>query len=256
MFSSLSLYRLLARSSWQFYRRHPAQLLLSILGIVLGVAIVTAVLIANHSSQRAFALSSEALYGRATHQLTGANGIIQSDYVDLKIRFPAVPMAPVIHGHVAIGAELFSLLGLDPFAEAEFDRMRGSDPSNSNVKTESEDKAAEQSSLQNLLDPSALFISRISAEQSSLAVGETLLLNVAGRSVSATIAGTFSSDNPVASTGLLIGDIAFVQNALQRNNKIDRIDLILSTNQVGAFEDALPDSLRLSSSASRQQTIR
>ncbi|MFK7857023.1 MAG: FtsX-like permease family protein, partial [Granulosicoccus sp.] len=194
-------------------------------------------------------------YGRASHQLSGANGIIQSDYVDLKIRFPAIPMAPIIHGHVAIGAELFSLLGLDPFAEAEFDRMRGDDPSTTNVQTGSEDSATEPSSLQNLLSPSALFVSRVSAEQSSLEVGETLALNVAGRSVSATVAGTFSSDNPVAATGLLIGDIAFVQDALQRNNKIDRIDLILSEDQVAAVEDALPDSLRLSSSASRQQTM-
>ncbi len=128
-----SLYRLLARSSWQFYKRHPAQLLLSILGIVLGVGIVTAVLITNHSSQRAFALSSEALYGRTTHQLTGANGIDQADYVTLLKRFPAVPMAPIIEGHVAIGTQVFSLLGLDPFAEAAFARMRRSGSSDSSL---------------------------------------------------------------------------------------------------------------------------
>ena len=84
------LLRILAKSSWQFYRHHPAQLLLSILGIVLGVAIVTAVLITNNSSRKAFGLSTEALYGRTTHQLTGANGISQSTYVALRKRFESL----------------------------------------------------------------------------------------------------------------------------------------------------------------------
>jgi len=67
--------RLLLSSSWHFHRRHPLQLLLSLIGIVLGVGIVTAVLLTNHSAVRAFALSSDSLYGNATHQIVAANGI-------------------------------------------------------------------------------------------------------------------------------------------------------------------------------------
>lgn len=243
MFSTHSLYRLLARSSWHFYKRHPAQLFLSILGIVLGVGIVTAVLITNHSSQRAFALSSEVLYGRSTHQLSGANGIDQADYVNLLKRFPAVSMAPVIEGHVAIGTQVYSLLGLDPFAEADFGRMQQST------------SVAEQPIVLSLLAPSALLMSQISAEQSPLPVGRSVTLDVGGRAVSATLAATFSSNNPAAATGLLIGDIAFVQSLLQRGDKIDRIDLILTAEQEPLFAGALPNKLRLGKSTSRQQTM-
>ncbi|MFT6640724.1 MAG: putative ABC transport system permease protein, partial [Flavobacteriaceae bacterium] len=80
----MTITQILMRSSWRFFKRHPAQLLLSITGIILGVAIVTAVLITNNSSQKAFALSSEALYGRTTHQITGAQGINEHVYVSLK----------------------------------------------------------------------------------------------------------------------------------------------------------------------------
>lgn len=250
-----SLYGLLARSSWQFYKRHPAQLLLSILGIVLGVGIVTAVLITNHSSQRAFALSSEALYGRTSHQLTGANGINQIDYVSLIKRFPNVPMAPIIEGHVAIGTQVYSLLGVDPFAEADFARMRRAGASDALIPDDDDSDTTNQPALQNLLNPSALLISQISVEQSAISIGENVTLDVGGRRVEATLAATFSTDSPAAATGLLIGDIAFVQSLLQRGNKIDRVDLILTEEQETLLIQALPDTLRLSKATARQQTM-
>jgi len=250
-----SLYGLLARSSWQFYKRHPAQLLLSILGIVLGVGIVTAVLITNHSSQRAFALSSEALYGRTTHQLSGANGIDQADYVSLHKRFPNVPMAPVIQGHVAIGSQVYSLLGIDPFAEAAFARTRNARAPGSVERDQMPDQAAFQPALQNLLGSSALLVSQVSAEKSALPIGERVELDVGGRMVTATLAATFTTDSPAAATGLLMGDIAFVQSLLLRGDKIDRIDLILNAQQEALLIQSLPTTLRLSKSTARQQTM-
>ena len=235
---------LLARSSWRFYSRHPAQLLLSILGILLGVAIVTAVLITNHSSQRAFALSSEALYGRTTHLLTGALGIEQSEYVALRTAHPTLAMAPIIAGHVAIGNEVFSLLGLDPFSEAAFNRTQAEAESSGN-----------DTNRQALLQNNALLISQTSAQRLDLAAGQTVAIDVGGQSATVTLAATFNSSNPAASTGLLIGDIALVQRLLQRGSRIDRIDLILDDQQLQQLESTLPDTLELSASVSRQQTM-
>ncbi len=246
------LLRILIKSSWQFYRHHPAQLLLSILGIVLGVGIVTAVLITNNSSQRAFALSTEALYGRTTHQLSGANGLPQSVYVQLKERFTGVPMAPIISGHVAIDENVYSLLGLDPFAEAQFNRL-GSGP----AATKGTDSlpSADSVPIKTLLQQDALLVSQISAEQHNLPVNDSVTLNVGGEEHNAYLAATYTSANPAATTGLMIGDIAFVQSLLKRDDKIDRIDLILNEQQVEAIRGELPETLQLTPATSRTQTM-
>lgn len=242
------LTRLLARSSWQFYRRHPAQLVLSLLGIMLGVAIVTAVLITNNSSQRAFALSSEALYGRTTDQLTGALGVDQASYVQLRKDWPELPMAPVIQAHVSIDDEVFSILGLDPFSEADFERMRATTPEAGKVQST-------DSTLRALMQPDALLVSDASAVDHGWQVGQTLLITVGGRKISATLAGTFNTSNPAAATGLLTGDIGFVQSLLQRGERIDRVDMILTDAQRAALMKALPATLELTPAISRQQTM-
>ncbi len=132
---------------------------LSIVGIVLGVAIVTAVLITSNSSRKAFALSTEALYGRTTHQLSGANALEQSTYVSLKNRYAHLSMAPVISGHAAIGDKVYSLLGLDPFAEAQFNRT-GSASVAPGQSGNDEQSTSQSLPVQALLQRDALIISQ------------------------------------------------------------------------------------------------
>jgi len=247
------LLRILARSSWRFYRHHPAQLLLSMLGIILGVGIVTAVLVTNHSSQKAFALSTEALYGRTTHQLSGANGLEQSVYVDLQKRFAHLPMAPVIAGHMALGDQVYSILGLDPFAEAAFKRI-GSSTTPTASGTNNTSTFADIP-VQALMQSDALIISEGSAQHDDLPVGEEIRLTIGGEEHVAQLAATYASDNPAATTGLMIGDIGFVQSLLGRDNKIDRIDLILDDSQVLMLQEIIPATLQLTPAMTRTQTM-
>ena len=247
------LFRILAKSSWRFYRQHPAQLLLSILGIVLGVGIVTAVLITNNSSQRAFALSTEALYGRSTHQLSGANGLDQATYVQLRKRFDTLRMAPIVVGHASIDDQVYTLLGLDPFAEADFNRFGAS--TTSTGESSELNQNTSQVLLEALLQPDALVVSRSTALSDSLPVGESVAINVGGEQHIASLAATFSSDNPAATTGLIIGDIAYIQALLGLGDKIERIDLILSDEQSDTLRLAIPDTLQLSPAASRTQSM-
>jgi putative ABC transport system permease protein len=236
----MTITQILMRSSWRFFKRHPAQLLLSITGIVLGVAIVTAVLITNNSSQKAFALSSEALYGRTTHQITGAQGINEHVYVSLKQQRPDITMAPVIQDHVVIGATVYSIMGLDPFTEAAFER------------SSSPFQAMKPSST---MGSDSLLASELSIREDGLTIGETVELNVGGRQHVAMIAGALKTSNPLASSGLLVGDIAFVQSLLDRKDTIDRIDLILTTDQAVSLQKLLPANLVLDAAISRQQTM-
>ena len=62
---------LLTRSSLRYLLRHPWQFGLAVLGVALGVAVVVSIDLANASARRAFTLSTEAVTGRATHQVAG-----------------------------------------------------------------------------------------------------------------------------------------------------------------------------------------
>lgn len=249
----MSIMRLLGRSSWQFYKKHPAQLLLSILGIVLGVAIVTAVLITNSSSQKAFALSSEALYGRTTHQITGAQGIDERAYVDLQRTLPDINMAPVIQGHVAAGNTVLSIMGLDPFIERDFARNNTTDGISS--ASFPDPNSTPNLPLSLLSQRHAVLLSDSTLNEMQLQVGSTLTLGIGGVNKDVVIAGALNSSNPAASRGLLLGDISFVQELLSKTNRIDRIDLILSTEEINRVKQQLPDNLTLDAAISRQQTM-
>lgn len=110
--------------------RHPAQLMLALVGLSLGVATIIAVDIATASSRRAFELSMDAVNGAATHQIVGGpQGIDERVYVDLRthelMRGVAQPvLAPVVEGYVLIGGRAASaremqIVGVDPLAGSE-----------------------------------------------------------------------------------------------------------------------------------------
>ena len=116
--------RPLARIALRYLRRHPWQLALAVLGIALGVAVAVSIDLANESARRAFALATEAVTGRATHQIVGGpSGLADELYRTLRVDLGARAAAPVLTGDVAASdfpGRAFTVLGVDPFAEAPF----------------------------------------------------------------------------------------------------------------------------------------
>ena len=108
----------------RYLRRHPWQTLLMVLGIALGVAVVVAVDLANSAATRAFDLSTDAIAGRATHQIVGGPlGLDEAVYTRLRVDGGVRPAAPVVTDYVSspqLGDRPLQLLGVDPFAEAPF----------------------------------------------------------------------------------------------------------------------------------------
>lgn len=121
---------LLVRSSLRHLGRHPWLTALSLLGIALGVAVVVSIDLASGSALRAFERSTDAVAGRATHQLLGGStGVPEAVYQALRVRPGAPVAAPVVEGYVqaAVGDKrTLTVLGVDPFAEGPFrDYARG-----------------------------------------------------------------------------------------------------------------------------------
>jgi putative ABC transport system permease protein len=107
--------------------RNPIQFAIMILGIALGVAVMVAIDLANASASRAFDLSASAVTGRATHSIVaGDQGVDESLYVKLRTDpgwRNTIGSSPLVIAQTVspqLGQVPFTLLGMDPFAEAPF----------------------------------------------------------------------------------------------------------------------------------------
>ena len=124
--------RSITRLAWRHTRRRPLQSLFFVVGVAIGVAMIIAIDLANGSAERAFALGTESVAGRATHQIVGGpSGLDEDVYVDLRRELGYRDSAPVVEGYVTaveLDAQPMRLLGIDPFAEAPFPLLPRHEP--------------------------------------------------------------------------------------------------------------------------------
>lgn len=236
---------LLSRAGWRYWLRNPTAAVLSIIGIALGVGVVVAVDLANESARKAFDLSMEAIVGRATHQIVGGpNGLDERLYVRLRTGLGVRAAAPVVEGLVRVRGETFRLIGLDPFAESPFARSLA---------------PLSDSPIEALLsNPQALLVPDGTARRLDIAPDDDLELEIGGEIRVARVAGLLASDRlGMATEGLLAADIGAAQALLGRIGRIDRIDLILgSDEELGRIKAVLPADARVVTADARTRTTR
>ncbi len=231
----------LLRLATRHIGRRLFQSALFVLGVALGVGVIVAIDIANGSASRAFALSSESVAGKATHQIIGGpNGFSSDIYTGLRLELGIKVSAPVLSEFVrASGSDqALRLLGLDPFAEAPF---------RSYLQGESDD--TDFAALNQLIAiPGAVVINDALAGRLGLAAGDALEISAAGRFSSAKIVGILQSENNSARQALddlIISDIATAQEWTGMVGRLSRIDLILKGDDAERIREALPAGLSL-----------
>lgn len=249
------------RLGWRYLLRHPWQSVLMVLGITLGVAVVVAVDLANTSASRAFDLSTEAVTGKATHQITGGpQGLDEALYIELRRSGIVQAAAPVINAYAAspqLGGVPLQLLGVDPFAEPPFrDYLGGTGGGTSSARPAP--AAGELITL--LTEPGAVLIAAGLAERYGLSPGEPIELQIDGETHPAFIAGLLHPSDGLsrrALEGLILADIATAQELTGRLGSIDRIDLILARpeRQIPAIEALLPAGASLQTVAARRGAV-
>ncbi len=240
----------LLRSSFRSLLRRPWQTGLMVMGIALGVAVVVAIDLANASAGRAFELSSQALVGRATHQLVGGPaGIPDSLYTALRVEQGVRSSAPVVEGMVlAVGLERQPLrvLGVDPLVDAPFRDHFGL------AGVDFVDLARFYT------DRQAVFVSPDMADRYGWRVGTTVEVQVGAHLETVRIAGTIpprEGGSSAALDNVLVMDVAAAQELLGQVGRLTRIDLILGPDEADVLRGRLPEGVRLVPAGEQTQTL-
>ena len=241
---------LLWAASIRHLLRHPAQLVLALVGLSVGVGTIIAVDIATASSGRAFQLSVQAVNGAATHSIVGGpQGVDERLYVDLRTRRweharPAV--APVVEGYITIGERTMQLIGIDPFASRELaGARRGA------VRPVAGDIPSW------FTQRGAVVMAASTAKQLGLEVNQSFEVEVGGKTHSAVLIGTVSADQ-AGYDALVLADIAQAQEWMDSVGRLARIDVRIADGpaaQMAATQlrGRLPPGVRLEKAQGRAQ---
>ena len=251
------------RLAWRHSWRRPLQSIFLIVGVAIGVAMIVAIDLANGSANRAFALGTEQITGRATHQIVGGpDGVDAAVYTRLRRELGFRLSAPVVESYVSVpqlDAQPMRLLGIDPFAEPPFrSYLGGGQPANA----ASIDGVGDYLSPF-LVQPKTVFIGQSVADRYGLQPGHELPVRIGARQEMLTIIGLLAPSDELsrrALDGLLIVDISTAQEVLGKIGRLDRVDLILSTDAEGAAQldeinAILPPGVRIVRPSARTGTV-
>lgn len=230
---------------------------LFILGVALGVAMIVAIDLANRSATRAFALSTESIFGKSTHQIVGGpGGLDERVYTTLRRTLGLSGCAPIVEGFGTVdelGGQPMRLLGVDSFVESEF----------RNYADGQSRGPAQNSVLSSLMTrPNTVLISASIAERYAKTSGDILQFRIGGRLKRMEIVAVWHVTDPQRKRtleGMLIADIATAQEVLEQVGRLSRIDLIIPEGKKGAstlerIAGLLPPGARIQRPYAQTQT--
>ena len=233
--------------------RHPWQMALSVLGITLGVAIVVAIDLGNQSAKRAFTLSSDAVVGRATHQVVGGpGGLPEEVYTTLRVELGIRNSAPLVEGYAfAEDGRALRILGVEPFADSQFRPYLGAVNASASYMVEL------------LSTPATALVSVDTADSLRLATGDSVAIDVSGVERKVRIVGLIEPQNRLSGEtleNLLITDISTTQELMGLEGRLSHIDLIVPPRErgqvmLGRVKAALPSDASVAASSARSEAI-
>lgn len=249
---------LLKRSSRNYLRRHPGQLLLALLGIALGVAVVVAIDLALESAFRSFELASKTLSGRATHLIGEDNGLDERLYTRLRVEQGIGNISPVIRDYVALAQnpdERYTLYGIDPLIEKNFQ---------SAWQSRLNDGNSPHLLRQLLAEPNSVLIGERTARRLKMAARDSFSILTGSGSHSLTVIGLIEAPNAVSEQlldRLIIADIATAQELTGLYGKLSYIELLLPANagQKAVLEkirNVMPGNLQITEVAAQAGAVR
>jgi putative ABC transport system permease protein len=214
---------LLRLISWPYLKKHAVRSLLTVVGIVLGVAVFVAMHTANQAVFFAFERTVDRIAGAAQLQVSAGEAGFPEDVLERVQSLAEVQVAvPVIEapaGTKLAGQGNILILGVD---------MTG-DRSLREYDLESGDEAIVDDPLVFLAQPDSIIITSEFAARNSLAVGDRLTLSTMIGDRAFTVRGIMRSGGLTSAFGgnLAVMDIYAAQLVFGRGRRFDRVDLKL-----------------------------
>ena len=248
--------RLLRLISWPYLRKHAVRSLLTVVGIVLGVAVFVAMHTANQAVFFAFERTIDRIAGAAQLQVTSGEAGFTEDVLERVQEIPEVQVAvPVIEAPARTnlpGQGNILILGVD---------MTG-DRSLREYDLESGDEAVIDDPLVFLAQPDSIMVTKEFAERNGLSVGSRLTLSTMVGDKAFTVRGIMRSGGLTSAFGgnLAVMDIYAAQMVFGRGRRFDRIDLTLTEDVAvdegrAAIRKTLGVGFDVDSPASRGQQL-
>lgn len=257
----------LLRVMLRHVRRRFTQSLLLIIGVMIGVAMMVSIDIANNSARTAFDLSTEAIVGRATHDISGGpRGFNEKIYSDIRRDVGWQAAAPIVTDFVLVedfDEQPLRVFGIDPFAEAPF---RNYITAEGTIDVGSTEAGADLVALGRfLIEPNTALLGNDLAVQYAISPGDTIIVQYGDRRETINIIGLLNPSDQLtqqALQSLLITDISTAQELLNMRGRLTAIDLIIDedtpTGQqaMSDIEALLPAGLTLQPTATRGNAVR
>ena len=215
--------RLLRLITWPYLKKHAVRSLLTVMGIVLGVAVFVAMHTANEAVFYAFERTVDRIAGAAQLQITSGEAGFPEEILERVQAIADVQVAvPVIEAPAGTnlpGQGNILILGVD---------MTG-DRSLREYDLESGDEAVVDDPLVFLAQPDSIIITNEFAARNTLAVGDRLTLSTMVGDKAFTVRGIMRSGGLTSAFGgnLAVMDIYAAQQVFGRGRRFDRIDLKL-----------------------------
>lgn len=243
--------RTLLSTSLRDLRRRTWQLSLMVVGVAVGVSVVVAIDLANRAALQGFALSTQAVVGRATDQIRGGPSGVPADlYRRIRVDLGLRQSAPIVEGvglAVNHGNRPLRLLGVAPLAEAPFRGFLAQASYN------------EPGLAAFMTSPNAVLATTQLAESMGLKPGDVFDLSVNGKIHKLTLLGTISG-RPASGVGLpddmLLTDVSSAQALLDMNDALTRIDVIASQDQLAAIRAVLPPGVSVEPASQQASTAK
>src|SRR5438093_1896331 len=214
---------LLRLISWPYFRKHVLRSILTVAGIVLGVAVFVGMHTANESVLFAFSRTVDRIAGKTELQVTAGETGFDEDVLE-KVQAAstvgvAVPVIEAVVDTKIAGEGSLLVLGVD---------MTG-DRSPRDYDLDSGDEAVIDDPLVFVAQPASIILTRDFAEKSGLAPLSQVPLGTVEGEKRFTVRGIMKSSGLTSAFGgnLAIMDIYAAQRMFGRGRKFDRIDLAL-----------------------------
>ncbi len=215
---------LLRLISWPYVRRHLVRVLLTMVGIVLGVAVFIGMHAANRAVLDGLTRTVDRVAGKTELQVSAGDGGFPEEILERVQQVPEVRVAvPVIESPVESG-----IAGQGNLLILAVD-MTG-DRGLRDYDLESGDEAVIDDPLVFLAQPDSLMVTKEFARRNRLAANSTLVLRTMDGDKTFTIRGIMKTSGLASAFGgnLAVMDIYAAQHVFGRGRTFDRIDLALN----------------------------